>query len=161
MGFVCVHVGSFLHRVASPFHSFVTMLIQVSRRMCPWQDPSGVAQAECLEDSAKPKRQSGQLTHIGPAVGSTSYGTQIQYSSPVLHGESITDQASPRTPTQRTFQPQEAVQPQPCVVQPTLRAKTSGLDSVRPTALVCRGLRRPSHGLHGRPRAPARYTQVR
>ena len=30
----------------------------------------------------------------------------------VLHGESITDQASPRTPTQRTFQPQEAVQPQ-------------------------------------------------
>ena len=29
----------------------------------------------------------------------------------VLHGESITDQASPRTPTQRTFQPQEAVQP--------------------------------------------------
>ena len=35
----------------------------------------------------------------------------------VLHGESITDQASPRTPTQRTFQPQEAVQPQrvPCL----------------------------------------------
>ena len=31
----------------------------------------------------------------------------------VLHGESITDQASPRTPTQRTFQPQEAVQPTP------------------------------------------------
>ena len=30
----------------------------------------------------------------------------------VLHGESITDQASPRTPTQCTFQPQEAVQPQ-------------------------------------------------
>ena len=30
----------------------------------------------------------------------------------VLHGESITDQAPPRTPTQRTFQPQEAVQPQ-------------------------------------------------
>ena len=30
----------------------------------------------------------------------------------VLHGESNTDQASPRTPTQRTFQPQEAVQPQ-------------------------------------------------
>ena len=30
----------------------------------------------------------------------------------VLHGESITDQASPRTPTQRTFQPQEAVHPQ-------------------------------------------------
>ena len=30
----------------------------------------------------------------------------------VLHGESITDQASPRTSTQRTFQPQEAVQPQ-------------------------------------------------
>ena len=30
----------------------------------------------------------------------------------VLHGESITDQASPRTPTQRTFQPQEAVQHQ-------------------------------------------------
>ena len=30
----------------------------------------------------------------------------------VLHGESITDQASPRTPTQRTFQPQEAVLPQ-------------------------------------------------
>ena len=32
----------------------------------------------------------------------------------VLHGESSTDhwQASPRTPTQRTFQPQEAVQPQ-------------------------------------------------
>ena len=30
----------------------------------------------------------------------------------LLHGESITDQASPRTPTQRTFQPQEAVQPQ-------------------------------------------------
>ena len=29
----------------------------------------------------------------------------------VLHGESITDQASPRTPTPRTFQPQEAVQP--------------------------------------------------
>ena len=29
------------------------------------------------------------------------------------------------------------------------------------SALVCRGLRRPSHGLHGRPRAPARYTQVR
>ena len=29
----------------------------------------------------------------------------------VLHGESITDQASPRIPTQRTFQPQEAVQP--------------------------------------------------
>ena len=24
MGFVWVHVGSFLHRVASPFHSFVT-----------------------------------------------------------------------------------------------------------------------------------------
>ena len=30
----------------------------------------------------------------------------------VLHGDSITDQASPRMPTQRTFQPQEAVQPQ-------------------------------------------------
>ena len=30
----------------------------------------------------------------------------------LLYGESITDQASPRTPTQRTFQPQEAVQPQ-------------------------------------------------
>ena len=30
----------------------------------------------------------------------------------VLHGESNTGQASPRTPTQRTFQPQEAVQPQ-------------------------------------------------
>ena len=30
----------------------------------------------------------------------------------VLHGESITGQASPRTPTQRTFQPQIAVQPQ-------------------------------------------------
>ena len=30
----------------------------------------------------------------------------------MLHGESITDQASPRTPTQRTFQPREAVQPQ-------------------------------------------------
>ena len=30
----------------------------------------------------------------------------------VLHGESSTDQASPRTPTQRTCQPQEAVQPQ-------------------------------------------------
>ena len=29
----------------------------------------------------------------------------------VLHGESSTDQASPRTPTQRTCQPQEAVQP--------------------------------------------------
>ena len=29
------------------------------------------------------------------------------------------------------------------------------------SALVCRGLRRPSHGLHGRPRAPARYTPVR
>ena len=27
----------------------------------------------------------------------------------VLHGESITDQALPRTPAQRTFQPQEAV----------------------------------------------------
>ena len=33
--------------------------------------------------------------------------------STVVHGESITDQASPRTPTQRTFQPQEAVQPTP------------------------------------------------
>ena len=32
--------------------------------------------------------------------------------SMVLHGESITDRASPRTPTQRTFQQQEAVQPQ-------------------------------------------------
>ena len=30
----------------------------------------------------------------------------------MLHGESSTDQASPRTPTQRTCQPQEAVQPQ-------------------------------------------------
>ena len=30
----------------------------------------------------------------------------------VLHGESNTGQASPRTPTQRTIQPQEAVQPQ-------------------------------------------------
>ena len=30
----------------------------------------------------------------------------------VLHGESNTGQASPRTPTQRTFQAQEAVQPQ-------------------------------------------------
>ena len=29
----------------------------------------------------------------------------------VLHAESNTGQASPRTPTQRTFQPQEAVQP--------------------------------------------------
>ena len=29
------------------------------------------------------------------------------------------------------------------------------------SALVCRGLRRPSHGLHGRPRAQTRYTQVR
>ena len=29
------------------------------------------------------------------------------------------------------------------------------------SAIVCRGLRRPSHGLHGRPRATARYTQVR
>ena len=30
----------------------------------------------------------------------------------VLHGESNTGQASPRTPTQRTIQPQEAAQPQ-------------------------------------------------
>ena len=30
----------------------------------------------------------------------------------LVHGESNTDQASPRTPTQCTFQPQEAVQPQ-------------------------------------------------
>ena len=30
----------------------------------------------------------------------------------VLHGERNTDQASPRTPTQLTFQPQDAVQPQ-------------------------------------------------
>ena len=38
---------------------------------------------------------------------------QIACAQPaVLHGESITDQASPRTPTQRTFQPQEAMQPQ-------------------------------------------------
>ena len=29
------------------------------------------------------------------------------------------------------------------------------------SALVCRGLQRPSHGLHGRSRAAARYTQVR
>ena len=29
------------------------------------------------------------------------------------------------------------------------------------SALVCRGLQRPSHGLRGRSRAPARYTQVR
>ena len=29
------------------------------------------------------------------------------------------------------------------------------------SALVCRGLRQPSHGLHGRPRAPARRTHVR
>ena len=28
-----------------------------------------------------------------------------------VHGESITDQAPPRMPTQRTFQPQEALQP--------------------------------------------------
>ena len=28
------------------------------------------------------------------------------------------------------------------------------------SALVCRGLRQPSHGLHGRPRAPARRTHV-
>ena len=32
--------------------------------------------------------------------------------SSVLHGESSTDQAAPRTPTQRTCQPQDAVQPQ-------------------------------------------------
>ena len=29
------------------------------------------------------------------------------------------------------------------------------------SALVCRGLRQPSHGLHGRPRAPACHTHVR
>ena len=29
------------------------------------------------------------------------------------------------------------------------------------SALVCRGLRQPSHGLHGRPRTPARHTHAR
>ena len=33
------------------------------------------------------------------------------YDFSVLHGENNTSQASPRTPTQHTFQPQEAVQP--------------------------------------------------
>ena len=29
------------------------------------------------------------------------------------------------------------------------------------SAFVCRGLRQPSHGLHGQPRAPARHTHAR
>ena len=43
----------------------------------------------------------------------------------VLHGESNTGQASPRTPTQRTFQPQEAEQPQrnQTVLQPETPAQ--------------------------------------
>ena len=30
----------------------VCMLTQVPRRVCPWQDPGGIAQAECVEGSA-------------------------------------------------------------------------------------------------------------
>ena len=37
--------------------------------------------------------------------------SRSRLSEVVLHGESNTGQASPRTPTQRMFQPQEAVQP--------------------------------------------------
>ena len=43
-------------------------------------------------------------------------------------------------------------------------ANTSRKDiriGISASALVCRGLRQPSHGLHGRPRAPACHTHVR
>ena len=55
--------------------------------MCPWL---------CIEQATAADTGVAECTHI----------------TNVLHGESITDQASPRTPTHRTFQPQEAVQPQ-------------------------------------------------
>ena len=45
------------------------------------------------------------------------------------------------------------------VRQPAPRAKTSGLGSLRRNS--CAGLRQPSHGLHGRPRAPARHAHAR
>ena len=45
---------------------------------------------------------SGHVKHFYD--GSSATRTMI-----VLHGESITDQASPRTPTQRTFQPQTMI----------------------------------------------------
>ena len=38
-------------------------------------------------------------------------GTDFMRGRDVLHGESNTGQALPQTPTQRTFQPQEAVRP--------------------------------------------------
>ena len=38
--------------------------------------------------------------------------------------------------------------------------KNTGI-RISASALVCRGLRQPSHGLHGRPRAPARHTHAR
>ena len=53
------------------------------------------------------------LHHMNPETAHSPSNTANATScTEVLHGESITDQASPRTPTQRTFQPQEAVQPQ-------------------------------------------------
>ena len=73
----------------------------------------------------------------------------------MLHGESITDQASPRTPTQRTFQPQEAVQPQrnQTILQADTPAKKANYSYTRshPTPLEA-----DAHTSHVHKNSPAR-----
>ena len=77
----------------------------------------------------------------------------------VLHGESITDQASPRTPTQRTFQPQEAVQPQrnQTILQADTPAQKANYSYKRshPTPLEA-----DAHTSHVHKNAPARATTM-
>ena len=78
----------------------------------------------------------------------------------VLHGESSTDQASPRTPTQRTCQPQEAVQPQrnQTILQADTPAQKANYSYKRshPTPLEA-----DAHTSHVHKNAPARrFTRV-
>ena len=76
----------------------------------------------------------------------------------VLHGESITDQASPRTPTQRSFQPQEAVQPQrnQTILQAGTPAQKANYSYKRshPTPLEA-----DAHTSHVHKNAPARVSR--
>ena len=51
------------------------------------------------------------ISRVAVRVSHNGIRMALDVFSLVLHGESNTGQALPRTPTQRTFQPQDAVQP--------------------------------------------------
>ena len=64
--------------------------------ICSWHDPGATLLHDCSSSD-----------HLSATLPSAIFVVKG-----VLHGESNTGQVSPRTPTQRTIQPQEAAQPQ-------------------------------------------------